>query len=743
MESNTVFESSIAPKFSLVNGYFTEVNKQFADLLGYQTAEVIGRPLIDFVASHSRDEILALRKSQGKSRSVDMRLKCADSSEIWVRFSARKKLRSGSDWVWGYVQNIGESAKNIELMRLREEQYISILDSMEEEVSRENPDGDLIYVNDAFCKYYGVSKEKAIGSSGLEVVYPEDREVYSRGDALLSPDSPVYQYDVRVRDRNGDIRWVHGTRRAFFNEQGELLEYQEVGSDITDLKRHEKVIEKEKLHLQEDISLANEKLKITNERLKRSNKYLEMILQGISESIVVINRQGETEFVNAYLESEWADELQGLLQSIQGKALSQKNNPISAMLKNGNAFREYEMAIDYRKNSTRCMISGMPILGEGEDEYRGVLIIRTLKEINKLVNRMSGFNARFTFQDIVTQNTAMKEIIRYARQSADSEAITLIEGESGTGKEMFAQAIHNESLRKDGPFIAINCGAIPNELIESELFGYDDASFTGAKKGGKPGKFELASGGTIFLDEIGEMSLQHQISLLRVLQERRITRIGGDTEIDIDVKIICATNRDLYREMLAGNFRQDLYYRLNVVNIRIPPLRERMTDIPILIQHFVRTLQTDYERAFKQEIILDDKTRYLMEQYSWPGNIRELRNLVERTVYGSGGRKLQFLEFFKPRQDASNQVLSLQETAFALTTDNPEKERTSAPNSATVFSSKAEDALHYQNTLAQQEKEYIESLLEMFDGNISQIARKIGMSRKTLYRKMKALGVER
>ena len=221
----------------------------------------------------------------------------------------------------------------------------------------------------------------------------------------------------------------------------------------------------------------------------------------------------------------------------------------------------------------------------------------------------------------------MKETIEVARMAARSSSNVLIEGESGTGKELFAQAIHNASKRSAGPFVAVNCGAIPRELIASELFGYSEGAFTGAKKGGNPGKFELADGGTLFLDEIGDMPLEQQVALLRVIQEKSVSRIGSNQVIPVDVRIICATNKNLLELMQTGRFRQDLYYRLNVINLRILPLRERKEDIPVLFQHFLQQMNQEGNQLSQQDVI-----EHLLS-YDWPGNVRELQNVVERFVH--------------------------------------------------------------------------------------------------------------
>jgi len=222
----------------------------------------------------------------------------------------------------------------------------------------------------------------------------------------------------------------------------------------------------------------------------------------------------------------------------------------------------------------------------------------------------------------------MKKIIELSTRVARVDSTVLITGESGVGKEIIAKLIHRASKRSSGPLIRINCGAIPENLLESELFGYESGAFTGARKDGKPGMFELAEGGTLFLDEIGEMPFSLQVKLLRVLQEREIVRVGGTKPTKVDVRIVTATNSNLEEMVANGTFREDLYYRLNVVNIAIPPLRERVDDIPHLALHFIKKFNTKYNMNKKMTLEAIDR----LCQYSWPGNVRELENLIERLV---------------------------------------------------------------------------------------------------------------
>lgn len=307
----------------------------------------------------------------------------------------------------------------------------------------------------------------------------------------------------------------------------------------------------------------------------------------------------------------------------------------------------------------------------------------------------------YTFSDIIGNSSQILEAKRLSVIAARNNFTVLLQGESGTGKEMFAQAIHNAGFRASGPFIAINCGAIPANLLESELFGYEEGSFTGAKKGGQAGKFELARGGTIFLDEIGELPLNFQVTLLRILQEKQVVRIGGTNPIPLDLRIITATNKNLDMAVKEGNFRLDLYYRLNVLAIPIPPLRERKEDIIPLAQHFLR--KSTFELGKNMMTIAPDLHKWL-ENYSWPGNVRELENVLTRAVV--------FAE-----EDTLHQE------------DLPNHLR----DTVSVFKQVTTNA---DTTLKDKEFQAINEALAKTGGNITQAAKILGIGRNTLYRKM-------
>jgi two-component system response regulator HydG len=329
-----------------------------------------------------------------------------------------------------------------------------------------------------------------------------------------------------------------------------------------------------------------------------------------------------------------------------------------------------------------------------------------LREENRLLRETLGVH--FDTQHIIGRSAPMMRLMETVAQVAPSEATVLITGESGTGKEMVAGAIHFNSPRKDGPFVKINCAAITETLLESELFGHEKGAFTGAHRQ-KEGRFRQAHGGSLFLDEISEMSLAMQVKLLRVLQEREITRVGGEEVIKVDVRIIAATNKDLTREIEVGKFREDLYYRLNVVALEMPPLRERKEDIPLLAQHFLEALSKENRKNIKG---FTPQAMDRLVKYDWPGNVRELMNAVERGVVLSRSPYLD------------EEVLSL------ISSDELSSQDISSG-----------DGLNADMPLDEVEKATILKTLESAGGNKSEAARRLGITRRTLHKRLKLYGV--
>jgi two-component system response regulator AtoC len=333
------------------------------------------------------------------------------------------------------------------------------------------------------------------------------------------------------------------------------------------------------------------------------------------------------------------------------------------------------------------------------------LLIRKLVERQRLIDEnlalRQRLEERYRFENIIAKSHKMQQIFEVVRTVAQSNATVLITGESGTGKELIARAIHNLSPRRDKPFVAVSCAALPESLLESELFGHEKGSFTGAIARRK-GRFELAHKGTLFLDEIGELSANIQVHLLRVLEEREFTRVGGTETIRSDVRLISATNRDLKDAVMEGKFRDDLYYRLNVVSIQLPPLRERVEDIPLLAQHFLDKFALENQKG---EIAFSPDVMDFLVKYEWPGNVRELENAIERAVVLVQDSLITAADLSPQNLPSPNQ-------------DSPRK------------------------SLKEMERDHIVSILAETGGNYSRAARILGITRMTLHNKVKVYGLE-
>ncbi len=421
----------------------------------------------------------------------------------------------------------------------------------------------------------------------------------------------------------------------------------------------------------------------------RKAEELRAILAFSYEGIIAVDRNGLITVINSSAEK--------MIGTSQYKVLGQSITNIfpSAKLTKVIQSRIPELNQIESVGNSQIVINRIPILVNTEvmgavATFQNIGIIQEAEENIRKSLYKKGFVAKTFIKDIIGTSDQIQKAKREAFLYAKNPSSVLITGESGTGKELFAQGIHNAGLRFRHPFVTINCAAIPDNLLESELFGYEEGAFTGAKKGGKPGLFELAHEGTVFLDEIGELSMSLQSRLLRVLEEHEVLRIGGDHIRSVNIQVISATNKDLWEMTLKGDFRKDLYYRLNVLELRLPPLRVRKTDIPLLVKKFLLEkchdlTEIDIEAISQQTVFKD---------YNWPGNIRELRNIIER-----------FAALYR-EEEYEQLLLSLFERL--------------TPSAR--CSSEQEELNHVINSV---------------QGNKTEAAKKLGISRTTLWRKMK------
>ncbi len=446
---------------------------------------------------------------------------------------------------------------------------------------------------------------------------------------------------------------------------------------------------------------------VTMERLTTLSRELAVVLETIHEGALAVNAEG----IVTHCNSNAAQLLKARAEEIISRPLKSFWDSAQALevLKTGQPYTEREELYHTGQRRLHFIVSVRPIPGD-KKPVGAVISFRDISEARRLIYDLSDHRAQYTFKDIIGGSRALKRVKEQALQVAGGNSTILITGESGTGKEIFARAIHGASSWEKGPFISINCGAIPESLLESELFGYEGGAFTGARKEGKAGKFELADGGTIFLDEIGEMPLHLQVKLLHVLQNREVERVGGNKKIPVNVRIIAATNRDLEVMLQEGKFRKDLYFRLSVIPLHIPPLKDRQEDIPPLVNNCLEkySLMT-HDQPLKLEA--DVMERFL--QYPWPGNVRELENAVEYCVNMTGGDTITS-SHIPPR------ILRFGEQQKQMS------------------------ALDYKALIKNYERDLLAEYLERYGTSYRSkmaIARDLNISRATLYRKLDELGL--
>jgi transcriptional regulator with PAS, ATPase and Fis domain len=472
------------------------------------------------------------------------------------------------------------------------------------------------------------------------------------------------------------------------------------------------------IECREEMSIANELAE-----LRQKNDYLKVLLDDTFEELCTVDQDGKITYIlnkSARNLGYSPEELLGRDMSrvnakCQLKKVAKTGIPIFSSISRPNK-KEVPVLVSpiYRDSMLTGALcrSIFTDMSEAKSFSTSIQQKKQAGQKKPIPKQTSG--CKFTFDDIIGNSKIITYVKKMSRRVAEGDSTILVTGESGTGKELFSQAIHMASLRANGPFVCVNCAGIPENLLESELFGYEAGAFTGAKKGGKPGKFELAHNGTIFLDEIGDMPMGMQGKILRVIQENEVEHVGGTVSYEVDVRIIAATNRDLWEMVNRGQFREDLYYRLDVVNIHIPPLRERVEDIPILIEHLIPRINQRVNSSIRgaNREVLD-----YFQRYDWPGNIRELINVLESAMNLNTGKLVEIQsipsKIKKKMGDASRR-----EHAFGV-------EETSALPGRKYL-----------------DKEMIEQALIIKNGNKRQAAVYLNICRSTLYNKLKKYNID-
>ncbi|MGE5574399.1 MAG: sigma 54-interacting transcriptional regulator [Bacteroidota bacterium] len=583
-----------------------------------------------------------------------------------------------------------------EKLRLTNRELEVILNSTHDGMIAVDRDGVITIFNAAAARITGLDPGDMVGKRAQDVI-PNTRlhVVLETGQAELNQQQVLGGVKIitnRVPVRDGD---------------GNVMGAVAVFRDISEV-----------------ISLAEE---ITN--LRQIQSLLEAIINSTQDAISVVDENGMGLLINpAYTR------LTGLTEEdIIGKPattdIAEGESMHMRVLRTRLPVRGARMKVGPRKKEV--IVHAAPII-VGDELKGSVAVIHDTSEIRRLTEELDRarrlirrLEAKYTFDDIVGASPKMARAVEQARRVAATPVTVLLRGESGTGKELFAHAIHNASDRARAQFIRVNCTAIVDTLLESELFGYEEGAFTGAKRGGKRGLFEDANGGTIFLDEVGATNLALQAKLLRVLQEKEIVRVGNTRPIPVDVRVIAATNTDLEKAVREGRMREDLYYRLNVVPIFIPPLRERVEDIPLLCHSLIRRFNQAYGRNVSR---ISEEALAILTEYDWPGNVRELENVLSRAIINMHYSEVEILPGHLPALGRFQQVLQ-------ATRANAHAQARGAEQQPASGVSMLQDAVE------RAERRAILRALEATGGNKTAAAKLLGVGLRNLYYKIKRYGI--
>src|SRR5689334_19715674 len=507
-----------------------------------------------------------------------------------------------------------------EEIRNSEARLLKIIDAIPTHAWCTLPDGTGIFWNRRWLEYTGLSLEVLRGWGWQDAIHPEDlKEIMDKWLGFLAAGKPG-EVEGRLRRFDGTYRWFLFRAEPLRDESGKIVNWYGTDTDIDDLKSAEA-------------------------KLRQDEEELRQLIDFLPQHVLVLDKDGTLLQVNKTMldyKGLTLEQMKGggtgerINRDVHPDDLERVQNERSAGLSRGVPFETEKRLLGKDGQFRWFLFRYNPVLNEAGDIVRWFATATDIEDRKQAEDRMRNeavalreqIDRESMFEDIVGSSEALRKVLRQVARVAPSDSTVLILGETGTGKELIARAIHKRSKRADRAFIGVNCAAIPTSLIASELFGHEKGAFTGATQR-RLGRFESANGGTIFLDEVGDLPPEIQIALLRVLQEREIERIGSNKPISIDVRVLAATHHDLEALVAEGRFRQDLLYRLSVVPVQVPSLRERSEDIPLLVEYFIGRFG---KKAGKKFRTIDKKAVRLFESYQWPGNVRELQNVIERAV---------------------------------------------------------------------------------------------------------------
>ncbi|CCH48193.1 PAS modulated sigma54 specific transcriptional regulator, Fis family [Pseudodesulfovibrio piezophilus C1TLV30] len=692
------------------DGAILDCNAAGRQLYGYPVEVMLDLTIRDLSAEPER----TMESIRSGAEHIPLQYHCrAGGVTFPVEVSMSHFVHDGREVCTVFIQDISQRKVAEEALREGARLYRAVVEDQTELICRYNPDGELTFINGAYAKFFGVDEDEIVGQKYFPTLAGSERRDLKSWIHEAGPDRPVFDREQYVERSDGEPRWVLWTNRAVLDQRGDIIEVQAVGRDVTDRKEAENALDR--------ATAEKEQYRLN----------LEATFRSIPDAIVTVDSELRVIATNSA-----AGGLLSLDREIaQGRdfreLIGDSGHPclgvLKQVLRTSKSVRGYEADLDVPTLGQRMVeLNCTPLVDQNKQHIGAVLVVRDVSRIADLEKRL---HERHGFRGIIGRSSMMQDIYKLLEQLSSLDSIVLILGESGTGKELIAEALHYGGSRAGAPLVKVNCSALSENLLESELFGHVRGAFTGAVRD-KVGRIQAAQGGTLFLDEIGDISPLIQLKLLRFLEQKEYERVGESKTHTADVRIIAATNVNLLRAVKMGTFREDLYYRLNVMPIFLPPLRERQADIPLLVEHFLEIFSGQFNKTFEK---VSDAVLDLFMGYSWPGNVRELRHILEHACILSPGSEIginhmrkdltdQMRNGFYPYGEGADVPLS-SPSGMQLTVGRGSA--TSQPPSARKVG-----------------KQDILEALTRCGGNKAKAARQLGIHRATLYRKLDAWDFE-
>ncbi|WP_419784971.1 PAS domain S-box protein [Pseudodesulfovibrio sp.] len=676
------------------DGAVLDCNDSARRLYGYSVDEILQLNIVDLVEEPDR-ALSGLRSGVERRPMTHHRRK--DGQVFPVEVSMSYFRQNGREVCTAFVEDLSHRKAVEEALREGARLYRAVVEDQTELICRYTPEGELTFVNSAYARFFDVDEDDVLGKKFFPKLADDERRDVRFWLELAGADRPVFDREQRVKRGDGQERWILWTNRAILGPRGEVLEIQAVGRDVTERREAEHAL-----------------LRATAEK-EQYRLNLEATFRSIPDAILTVDSECRIIATNSA-----AGTLLGVDREQAGERpleelMPAKGNPCASVLRQVLRTRKpvhgYEAELDVPDRGARTVeLNCTPLIDQEQRHTGAVLVVRDVSRIADLEKRLQ---ERHGFRGIIGRSSARQDIYKLLEQLSSLDSIVLILGESGTGKELVADALHYGGPRSGNALVKVNCSALSENLLESELFGHVRGAFTGAVRD-KVGRIQAAQGGTLFLDEIGDISPLIQLKLLRFLEQKEYERVGESQTRSADVRIIAATNVNLMEAVRAGTFREDLYYRLNVMPVRLPPLRERQADIPLLAEHFLELFSGQFNKRFSR---LSEEVVDLFMAYPWPGNIRELRHILEHACILSPGGDISL------RHIRNDLVEQMRGCRTAPQRESMREEVTCSPVRGV-------------------DRQAVADALAQCGGNKVRAARVLGIHRATLYRKLAAWGMD-